>query len=127
MLGRDMEQPRTSAKIGFRRWYERQLFASFGWLVVLILIGFSIGVALEFMVISQEGMLKYATLVVLYVFGLLGITTWRRFWGTLSSAQRRASGATCSECGSYGLFDVPEESDEMWARCRKCGHQWTIG
>ena len=38
----------------------------------------------------------------------------------------RAS-ATCSNCGSYGLFEVRAESWPIYARCQKCDHQWVIG
>lgn len=121
-----MSSGRASGRMGFQRWYERQLFVSFAWLTSCILCGVLIGVLLEFVGLGGPGMVPIANAACIYVVGLAGVETWRRFRSTLSHAQTCANQATCKSCNGYGLFDVDPSADHMPARCRRCGHLWAI-
>jgi hypothetical protein len=111
----------------FIRWHERQLFGSFAWLVSCLLCGFLFFAVIEFVALKSSGIFTIITLLVLYAIGLAAIELFRRFWLNFSFAQHCAGLATCSGCGSYGLFEVRKETWPIYARCQKCGHQWVIG
>jgi hypothetical protein len=121
-----MAPTRPAGTDSFERWHERQLFQSFAWLTTCILSGVVIAAILEFIGLRTPGIMRLATLVVLYFVGLMGLIAWRRFRTMLSHAQNCANGATCAQCGAYGLFDVTVDSGSIPARCRRCGHRWTI-
>ena len=114
----------SGERLGFRRWHERQLYRSFGWLTLRILCGVAFAAMLEGL--RTPGVGPYVTAVVLYGVGLLAIAAWRRFWTMLSLAQHSANRAVCRECGAYGLFDVRLDGRRIPATCRSCGNRWTI-
>ncbi len=111
----------------FIRWHERQLFNSFAWLVSCLMCGLLFFVVIEFVALKSHGIFTLITLVVLYVIGLAVIELFRRFWLKFAFAQHCAALATCSNCHSYGLFQVRKETWPIYARCQKCDHQWVIG
>jgi len=121
-----MNSRSSPGRSGFRRWYERQLFEAFGWLAVCLLCGVVFAAVLEFVGLSTPGLTPIVTLVVLYLVGLAGVAAWRRFWSMLSRAQAFAEGATCAQCGGYGLFDVIFHDEAIAANCRRCGNRWII-
>jgi hypothetical protein len=128
-------------RIGFRRWYERQLFQSHAYLAVgflaliLLLAGFE---GLDLVKRSPEFYLMM--LLVASGAGLFTVIAWRRFRALLERAEMFASGATCPECATWGRLEVlaeersspddpPEAGRPHWlrVRCRHCGHGWRIG
>ena len=94
--------------------------------VIVASIGLGVFLLLELVGLETQGWSKLLTLVVLYVIGLMVVTAFHRFWVLLARAQHCANGATCGECGAYGLFDVVMESGRIPATCRRCGNRWTI-
>ncbi len=120
------EPARSISRLGFRRWYERQLFESFAWLTTCLLCGVAFAAILEFVGLRTPGLTPLLTITVLYFVGLIGVTAWRTFWSRLSRAQGYADGATCRRCDTYGLFEVMGEARSIPVRCRRCGHEWTI-
>ncbi|MGI9332942.1 MAG: hypothetical protein ACR2RL_07255 [Gammaproteobacteria bacterium] len=122
-----METAQSIAKLGFRRWHERQLYESFAWLATCLLSGVAFASILEFVGFSRPGLAPYLTLIVLYVVGLMAVTTWRCFWAKLSAAQDFAKSAVCGRCDAYGLLDVMEVSESIPVRCRHCGNEWRLG
>jgi len=127
--------------LGFRRWYERQLIESYGYLVgaflalILLLAGF------EGLDLARRSPGFY--LVLLFTAAAAGVfmvIAWRRFGALLARAEGFASGATCPECSAWGKFEVlaeerttpddpPESGRPHWlrVRCRKCSRDWRIG
>ena len=120
-----MEPAHSIARLGFRRWYERQLFESFAWLTTCILSGVVFAAIIEFVGFSTPGY-TLLTLTVLYFVGLIGLTAWRTFWSQLTRAQEYSTSAKCMKCGAYGLLDVTDESSAVPVRCRKCSHEWRL-
>ena len=113
-------------KLKFSRWHERQLYYSFAWLISCLLCGFLFVTIIEFVGLNTSGVILIITLVVLYVIGLGTIELFRQFWLRFAYAQHCASAATCKSCGTYGLFSVIIETRPIYARCKKCDHQWVI-
>jgi fatty-acid desaturase len=114
-------------KLKFNQWHERQLYYSFAWLISCLMCGFLFVAIIEYAGIRSSGMKLIVTLVVLYFVGLGIIALFHKFWSRFSYAQSCASAATCKSCGAYGLFKVKLEVKPIYARCKKCDHQWVIG
>jgi Zn ribbon nucleic-acid-binding protein len=121
-----MQPGQAIRRLGFRRWYERQLFESFAWLATCLLSGVVFAAILEFVGFAGGGLSALLTLLVLYVVGLMGVTAWRTFWRSLTRAQALAGSATCPQCAAYGLFQVTADADPIAVRCERCGQQWRL-
>jgi hypothetical protein len=128
-------------RLGFRRWYERQLVESHAYLVtaflalILLLAGYE----------SLDHLRGSPTYYVVFVLGAAGAgmlmwVTWRRFSVMLSRAELFAAAATCPGCQSWGKFEViateaaddddpPEAGRPHWirVRCRGCARDWRLG
>ena len=128
-------------RLGFRRWYERQLIESFAYLVTAFL-------ALIFLLAGYESLaqLRGTPLLYLVIFfgaaaaGGLVLLAWRRFNVLLARAEQFANAAECAGCKTWGRFEVvgadpardddPAESGRpqgLRVRCRQCGHDWKLG
>lgn len=128
-------------RLGFRRWYERQLIESFAYLVTAFL-------ALIFLLAGYESLaqLRGTPLLYLVIFfgaaaaGGLVLLAWRRFNMLLARAEQYANAAECTGCKTWGRFEVvgPETASEgdpdeprrtraLRVRCRRCGHGWKLG
>ncbi len=118
---------RIMQHLKFNRWHEKQLLGSFAWLVSCLMCGFLFVAVIEYVAKYSSGIFTIISLVGLYAIGLAVIELFRRFWMQFSFTQYCASAATCSGCGSYGLFEVRVDAWPIYARCQKCDHQWVIG
>ena len=134
-----MQVGKDIARLGFRRWYERQLVESHAYLVaaflalILLLAGFE----------ALERRSLYATMVLIVVAAAAGtfcVVAWRRFVVLLGRAEHFAVQADCPGCKTWGRFDViaeeasrlddpPEAGRPHWlrVRCRRCSEHWTLG
>lgn len=128
-------------RLGFRRWYERQLVESHAYLVaaflglILLLAGYEV---LDF---ARRSPAFYLTVFVAAAAAGAGmIVAWKRFTVLLARAELFASGAACPSCGVWGKFSVlaaeaesaddpPEAGRPHWVRvkCSKCGQDWQLG
>ena len=120
-------QDRLIQNLKFSHWHERQLLLSFAWLLSCLLCGFLFVAIIEFVGVNFSGIFSILSIFVLYLIGIAIIELFRRFWMRFSFAQHCANSATCSSCGSYGLFEVRVGAWPIYARCQKCDHQWVIG
>jgi hypothetical protein len=128
-------------RLGFRRWYERQLIESHAYLLTAFL-----ALILLLAGIESLGHLKGSPLFYVAVVlaaggaGTLMYVTWRRFITLLQRAELFAGGADCPQCKAWGRFDVigaeaasdddPVEAGRPhWIRvkCRRCGNDWRLG
>lgn len=128
-------------RLGFRRWYERQLIESHAYLVTafLALIVLLAGIeSLDF--VRRSPMFYLAVIVSAAAAGTLMYVAWRRFITLLKRAETFAGSAACPRCEAWGKFEVigaelasdddPVESGRPhWVRvrCRKCGSDWRLG
>lgn len=123
-------------RLGFRRWYERELIEGHAWLVTGFLSLIVVAVCLE--QIDWRRPVQEAASILYIVAGvLLCLFSLRRYSRILIRAECLGGQSTCAQCSTYGVLQVldagapadAEHSAEMgWLRvsCRRCGHQWRI-
>jgi DNA-directed RNA polymerase subunit RPC12/RpoP len=129
-----MEDHRSGiARLGFRRWYERQLIESHVCLVTCFLCGLLLAVCLEG-ALPKDGVIESPGSLLVGFAAVIGtIRSWGRYRYVFERAERYGSVAHCASCGSYARFEVErskpgERPDEprLEVRCRKCGHRWNM-
>lgn len=114
-------------KLGFRRWYERQLYACHGWLVGSLLSAFALLALLEDLSLLELGLDAAVVLVAACAAGLLAWYALWRYLSMLVQAQHLSERSTCERCGTYGQYRlVGATAESMTVSCRKCGAEWTI-
>ena len=122
-----MEPARSISRLGFQRWYERQLTEGFAWLVTCLLCAVVVAAGIESVWERLTTWRGLAMLAFVYVVGMICWYALQRFLMLLTRANRVASGSTCEHCGANGRYEVLSETAAMRVRCRKCAHEWTIG
>lgn len=122
-------------RLGFRRWYERELIESHAYFVTCFGCLILVAVVLEMSGLAEMATERPLLLLLILGAGVLGVFSWKRFRVILARAERFAERAVCAQCGAYGALDVldhgapsagPEDAGWMQVRCRKCAHRWTI-
>jgi hypothetical protein len=124
-----MDAMQSIRKLGFRKWYERTLLRCHGNLVLLLLamLGLLIGAEAyshELPVSSQLTLLACAV-----ASAVIGYWALRGYFKLMREAEFAADQAVCSQCETYGRWDITSEDrthKTMQVRCRKCGHPWQI-
>jgi hypothetical protein len=120
---------------GFRRWYERQLYEAFAFLVTGLLALIMVAIALESLA-ARESFLGLVTLLAVGAAGgAICVGAWRKFTFLLFRAEYVAERATCPACRVYARFAVDTVDDAAGAfpgctlhvQCRACAHRWSIG
>jgi hypothetical protein len=127
------------AKLGFRRWYERQLIEGHVYFVTCFLSMILVAVCLE--QIDWRQPLRELLLIVYIAGGVfLCLTSIRRYNFLLVRAECLARQSTCAHCTAYGVLQVlaadagserpmgASLADNAWlrVRCKKCGHEWRM-
>ena len=137
-----MGVPANVARLGFRKWYERELIKSHAALVTCLLCGVLIAALIETLEIGR-GVWKPLTVLGMVAAGALGWASWRSYITMLGRAERYGEHSSCPRCSCYGLFRVLESGlDEtpgaaaravaplscewMKVECRKCGAGWRM-
>jgi hypothetical protein len=121
-----VEPARSIERLGFKRWYERQLLESHAWLVSCILCALAIAATLEvtgFRLTSFAGFLAFGFV---YAAGLLCWHSLKRYRTIMQQAERLSEQSTCKACRSYAAFSIIAAQPRMSVRCRKCAHEWTL-
>ncbi|MGH8741978.1 MAG: hypothetical protein ACREUN_13760 [Burkholderiales bacterium] len=114
-------------KLGFRRWYERQLYACHGWLVASLLSAFALLAVLEDLSLLHLGWEAVPLLVAACAAGLIAWYALWRYLSMLLQAQHLSERSTCKRCGTYGRYRlVGATPRSMTVSCRQCGAEWTI-
>ena len=122
-------------RLGFRKWYERELIKSHGALVTCLLCGVTVAAMVE--AAPLEGAAAaMASIVVATVLAALGWASWRSYIARLRRAELYGERSTCGACGSYGRFqvmasgmeEVRENGADAWLQveCRRCAHRWRM-
>lgn len=124
------------ARLGFKRWYERQLVEGHAYLVTCFLCMIVVAALIEEISFKDGGTRPLMMLLVLFAAGAVGIFAWGRYRVILALAEHFADRSTCAHCQAYAKFNVvsagaaPAHADDvaqwMRVRCRKCNHEWTI-
>jgi hypothetical protein len=123
-------------KLGFRRWYERQLIECHGFLVTGFLSMVALVACLE--ELEPHASMRSLNLVLLIAAcAVLCMWSLRRYHAILMRAERLGEHSVCARCGAYGVLDVLQSGggqqaahadrvDWLRVRCRKCAHQWMM-
>jgi hypothetical protein len=116
-------------KHGFRKWYERELLGSHGWLVLTLLCAIGIMAGFEGLGDSRGSGARLTNLVAIGVCALIGVLALRRYLYGLMHAEAAANQAVCTRCETYGRLEVAAEdraTGGVRVRCRRCAHEWTM-
>jgi hypothetical protein len=124
-------------KLGFRRWYERQLIESHAYFVTCFLCLIVVVASLEGFSFRGDSVKPLITLMTVFAAGAVGVGALKRYKSLLDRAEHIAEHCTCERCATYGRLLVlgankdltpAAQSNSPWMRvqCRKCGHQWLI-
>jgi len=123
-----MEPSDSIGRIGFRKWYERQLIEGHAWLITCVLCMVAVAACLEEFSF-RAGLLRAAVLIgIMFACVAVGWIGWTRYRIILSEAERLADRSICPQCQTYGRFFVARvpRGSVMEVRCRKCDAAWTI-
>jgi hypothetical protein len=115
-------------RVGFRKWYERELLSSHAHLVLALLSMIGLVASMEaFSEVSLAEKVMDGIFVV--ACAVIGLWSLRRYLYLMMRAEGVAHQASCGDCGCYGRFKVvgPDlNPGETQVCCNKCAHQWTI-
>ncbi len=115
-------------RVGFRKWYERELLSGHAHMVLALLCAIAIMAGMEAFKGGSLGE-KLTDVLLVLVSAVLGLWALRRYLYLLMHAESVANQANCPQCKSYGLFTVVEENRvqaHARVRCRRCAHEWQI-
>lgn len=115
-------------KLGFRRWYERELLLAHAWLAACILAAFGALAEVEELSLRSMGADALLPLAVAFAGGFVAWYALWRYLRMILRAQALAQRSTCPKCGTYGRYRlVNATTDTMVVGCRECAHEWRIG
>jgi formate dehydrogenase maturation protein FdhE len=117
-------------RLGFRKWYERQLIDAHLSLITCVLcmvLAAALLEGLEF----DEGLAKAATtLGTVFAAGIVAWFAWARYRDVVSRAEYYGGQSVCATCKTYARFEVVDAADDgdTWlrVRCRKCASEWLL-
>jgi protein-S-isoprenylcysteine O-methyltransferase Ste14 len=134
-----MELSEGIRRIGFRRWYERQLIESHLYLVSCFLCMVVVLACFEGFSLRMPAWETIMRFAVMLAGGALCWWTLRRYLAMLIFAQHAAERSVCRKCGVYSAIELtstgahpPAAEHEgggpqtVHVRCRKCGNEWII-
>lgn len=138
-----MDPTSSIRKLGFRRWYERELIKCHGALVTCFLCGILVAAMVEHVTFREFGWRPFSSLLLMVAAVVLGWASWRSYITILTRAEFYGERSNCPSCGAYGAFNVistgmdPEPGrvaetvaplPAAWMRveCRKCGTGWRM-
>ena len=116
-------------KLGFRKWYERTLLRCHGNLVLLLLSTLALLIAAEAYSHEAPASSQLTLLACAVASAVIGYWALRGYFRLMREAEFAADQAVCSQCETYGRWDITSENRSqrtMQVRCRKCGHPWQI-
>jgi Zn ribbon nucleic-acid-binding protein len=114
-------------KLGFRKWYERELLQSHGHMTLTVLCTIGIFAALEGSSSARSPSDRLSDLGAMLLCAAVGLWSLRRYLFLLSHAEAVAGQADCPACGVYGrLRLLREDGSRVHVCCRQCGHEWPI-
>jgi hypothetical protein len=118
-----MEPADSIRRLGFNRWYERQLIEGHAWFVSAFVCMIAIAACVEELAFrgSAWRFLAYCALVL--AAGFIGIYGIVRYQKILVEAERIGEQATCPGCATYARFKLVAD---CMAHCRKCDRQWRL-
>jgi len=130
-------------KMGFRRWYERQLIDSHLSLTTCFLAGITIVACMEEVRVTELNLKQLLLVATIAAATVLTWYSWRRYITVLERAETYGSHSNCPACQTYGRFEIlaaghvaegpyldPQASPLPYpwlrVRCRKCSNVWRM-
>lgn len=138
-----MDPTSSIRKLGFRKWYERELIKCHAALVTCFLAGLTVAALLEQVSFAEFGWRPVSMLAVVFVAIAVGWVSWRSYITILERAERYGQRSNCPSCRAYGRFKVlatgldaepgptaaavaPLEAAWLRVQCNKCGTAWRM-
>lgn len=138
-----MDPTASIRKLGFRKWYERQLIDCHLALVTCFLSGLTVAALLESVNVIEFGWRPMMQLLIVFAACIVGWYSWRRYITVLERAELYGQRSNCPSCRVYARFEVlatgldeppgpvgeavaPLEAAWLRVKCRKCGMQWRM-
>ena len=115
-------------RVGFRKWYERELLSSHAHMLLAFLCVIALMAAMEAFDGASPGQ-KLANAALVLISGAIGLWALRRYLYLLMHAEQVADQANCPKCTAYGSLTLVEEdrrTGDARVCCKKCSHTWTI-
>ena len=116
-------------RIGFRKWYERELLQSHAHLVLTFLCAIGLFAAFEGLGRAPDWSDQATNLVTLGCSAVIGIWALRRYLYLLMHAETTANQAECPHCRTYARFTLVHEDRSREAvdvQCKNCEQRWRI-
>lgn len=138
-----MEPADSISRLGFRKWYERQLIDSHASFVTCFLCMLVVAIGLEQVQEITLGLESFLHAVLVFACIALGWASWRRYHRVLETAEYYAEFSYCPACKAYGLFRIDnagrmQTADDrrdgattegrVWMNvtCKKCAQRWRL-
>lgn len=118
-----MEPADSIGRIGFRRWYERQLIEGHAWFITCFMCMIAIAACMEELNFRGPLPRLFAYVALVVAAGAVGIYGLRRYQQIMARAETLGEHATCAACGTYARFTMLGDAQ---VRCRKCGNEWRL-
>lgn len=125
-----MNAVKTIRRLGFRKWYERELLQSHANLVLLLLACLGLLGSAEAYTVRAPFLDQLQVVAAAIASGAIGLFALRRYLYLLNHAEYVANQADCPSCGTYGRFELVGEHAStvmnLRVKCRHCGDEWRI-
>ncbi|MDH4172572.1 MAG: hypothetical protein OEZ09_13260 [Betaproteobacteria bacterium] len=122
-----MDPAGAIGKLGFRRWYERQLYACHAWLVACLLCAAALLALVEALDLREFSLNTVLVVATACAAGVIAMYSLGRYLSLLMRAQHLSERSTCKRCGTYGRYRlVGATPNSMTVSCRQCNAEWTI-
>jgi hypothetical protein len=115
-------------RVGFRKWYERELLSSHAHMLLAFLCVIALMASMEAFRDGSMGE-KLLDAAFCVVSGSVGLWALRRYLFLLMHAEELANQATCPHCQTYGSLTLLQEdrrNGQALVCCKKCEHEWTM-
>lgn len=135
----DVRSGQRIRRLGFKRWFERQLIESHVYLVTCFLCLILVLAVFEGLNSNAGALERVGMFALILAAGALGIASWNRYRMILLYALRLSEHSVCEKCRAYARFSVVDSArhdavetgethGDSWLRvkCQKCGNEWTI-
>lgn len=120
---RVMEPADSITRLGFSRWYERQLIEGHAWFVSGFVCMVAVAACVEEITFRGSPGRQVLYAIVASAAVAIGIYGLARYHRILGEAERLGEHATCGGCGAYARFQLVSSSN---VRCRRCGNEWQL-
>ena len=119
-----MTEPAQSiGKLGFRKWYERQLIEGHAWFITCFLCALAVFACLEELSFQGSAIRLLGVGAFVVAASALAVYALTRYQQIMVQADRIGQHSTCAGCGTYARVSM---LNQTIAKCRKCGNEWRL-